>query len=171
MQAKDWGRDNWRDLLTQLHAAYPDHGLVLIGAREDAEVAGYAAGQWTGPKVDLCGRLAPRETAAVLEGAAVFLGPDSGPMHLAASAGCPCVIAFSARGLPGAWFPFGSQHQVVYHQVSCGGCMLETCTVEARRCLTSITVAEMAEAVARVLGGKIESPAPLLVSLSQTERS
>ena len=51
-----------------------------------------------GAKVNLCGRLTPRETAAVLEHAEVFLGPDSGPMHLAASVGVPCVIAFSAQG-------------------------------------------------------------------------
>jgi ADP-heptose:LPS heptosyltransferase len=114
----------------------------------------YAAGEWAGPKLNLCGRLTPRESAAVLEHAVVFLGPDSGPMHLAASVGVPCVIAFSAAGLPGIWFPSGKKHQIVYHQTSCQGCLLQTCTVEARRCLTSITVAEMAAAVDRILGCK-----------------
>jgi heptosyltransferase-3 len=158
MQAKDWGQDNWRALLTRVHAEYPRHGLALIGAKEDARVSDYAAQEWTGPKVNLCGQLTPRETAAVLEHADVFLGPDSGPMHLAASVGVPCAIAFSAAGLPGVWFPAGEQHQIVYHQTSCHGCKLETCFVEARRCLTSITVAEMAEAVAKAMrrqtGGK-----------------
>jgi len=152
MQAKDWGRENWRDLLTRLDAEYPGHGLALVGAAEDSELSEYAAQHWRGAKVNLCGRLTPREAAAVLENADVFLGPDSGPMHLAASVGVPCVIAFSAAGLPGVWYPVGPQHRVVYHQTSCHGCYLETCTVEARRCLTSITVAEMAEAVASVMG-------------------
>jgi ADP-heptose:LPS heptosyltransferase len=76
-------------------------------------------------------------------------------MHLAASVGVPCVIAFSARSLPGPWYPAGQQHQIVYHQTSCYGCQLETCIVEARRCLTSIRVAEMAEAVARVLDKQV----------------
>jgi len=156
MQAKDWGQENWQALLTRLHAEYPEYGLALIGAAGDAEVSDYAAGNWDGPKVNLCGTLSPRETAAVLEHAAVFLGPDSGPMHLAACAGVPCVIAFSARGLPGVWYPAGKQHQVIYHQTSCYGCNLETCTVEGRRCLTSITVAEMAAAVGKVLGGRTE---------------
>ena len=151
MQAKDWGADNWRALLTQLQGQYPGYGLALVGAQEDVEVSEYAARNWTGAKVNLCGQLNPRETAAALEQAAVFLGPDSGPMHLAACAGVPCVIAFSARGLPGVWYPAGQQHQVIYHQTSCYGCDLETCIVEGRRCLTSITVAEMAAAVGRVL--------------------
>jgi heptosyltransferase-3 len=151
MQAKDWGQENWRTLLQQTSAKYPGHGLALIGAKEDSEVSEFAAKGWAGPVVNLCGALAPRETAAVFEHARIFLGPDSGPMHLAAGAGVPCVIAFSARGLPGIWYPVGERHQVVYHQTSCYGCNLETCIVEKRRCLTSISVDEMGAAVDRVL--------------------
>jgi heptosyltransferase III len=151
MQAKDWGQDNWRSLLGRLSVRYPNYGLALIGAKEDAEVSEYAAHDWAGQSVNLCGKLSPRETAAVFEYASVFLGPDSGPMHLAACAGVPCVIAFSARGLPGVWFPAGANHRIVYHQVSCFGCNLETCIVEGRKCLTSIAVDEMAKAVDSVL--------------------
>jgi heptosyltransferase-3 len=154
MQAKDWGRDNWRELLTRLHTEYPKYGLALVGVREDSAVAEYAAQEWTGPKVNLCGQLAPRETAALIEYAKVFLGPDSGPMHLAASVSVPSVIAFSARGLPGIWYPAGQHNQVVYHQTSCYGCGLETCVAEGRRCLTSITVEEVVEAVRKVLGSQ-----------------
>jgi ADP-heptose:LPS heptosyltransferase len=124
----------------------------MIGSREESGIGDYTAQDWTGPKVNLCGRLTPRETAAVLKYATVFLGPDSGPMHLASSVGVCCIIAFSAAGLPGVWFPAGKQHQIIYHQTNCYGCRLEICIKEARRCLTSITVEEMAVAVGRVLG-------------------
>lgn len=151
MQAKDWGQENWRALLAKLSRDLPAHGLAFIGAKEDFAVADYASRDWRGPMVNLCGRLTPRETAAVLEDAAVFLGPDSGPMHLAACVATPCVIAFSARGLPGIWYPAGAHHQILYRQVSCFGCNLETCVAEARRCLTSISVDEMVAAVQSVL--------------------
>ena len=151
MQAKDWRQENWRALLGSLCMQYPGYGLALIGAKEDFEVSEFAAQDWTGAKVNLCGRLSPRETAAAFEYASLFLGPDSGPMHLAACAGVPCVIAFAARGLPGVWYPMGRQHRVIYHKVNCFGCNLETCIIENRKCLTSITVEEMAEAVESVL--------------------
>lgn len=151
MQAKDWGQENWRALLARLSQDYSGHGLVLIGAKEDFAVSDYAAQDWQGPKANLCGRLTPRETAAALEYASVFLGPDSGPMHLAACVAKPCVIAFSARGLPGIWYPAGHNHHILYRQVSCSGCNLETCVAEGRRCLTSITVDEMTAAVHAVL--------------------
>ncbi len=154
MQAKDWGKENWQALIRTLNTHYTGIGLAMIGAKEDAEVSDFAAAEWTGPKVNLCGKLTPRESAAVFaisrESDSVFLGPDSGPMHLAALAGVPCVICFSARGLPGVWFPAGSNHRVIYHQVNCFGCNLETCVIEGRRCLTSITVDEMATAIESV---------------------
>ena len=156
MQAKDWERENWRSLLGRLHAAHPEYGLALVGSKEDTEFSEYAAREWTGPKVNLCGLISPRETAAVIERAEVFLGPDSGPMHLAASVGVPCVIAFSARGLPGVWFPAGEQHQIIYHQPECFNCGLETCVVMQKKCMRSITVDEMEQAVSRVLNPSLQ---------------
>lgn len=152
MQAKDWGVENWRTLLEALHTRFPSHGLALIGAAEDRSAAIAAAANWRGSLVNLCGELTPRETAAVLGRAQLFLGPDSGPMHLAAAVGTPAVIAFSARGLPGVWFPVGPGHQIIYHQTSCFGCNLETCIEQQRRCLLTITPQEMFTACERVLG-------------------
>ena len=83
----------------------------------------------------------------------VFLGHDSGPMHLAAAVQTPCVAIFAARNKPRVWFPYGRQHRVVYHRVECWGCGLETCIVEKKRCLTSITVDEVAAEVRALLGG------------------
>jgi ADP-heptose:LPS heptosyltransferase len=164
VEAKDWGKDNWRALLKRVNAEYPGHGLALVGAQEDAAVANHAAQDWTGPKLNLCGRLTPRETAAVMEHARIFLGPDSGPMHLAAGAGIPCVIAFSAAGLPGIWFPPGPRHQVVYHQTSCCGCYRQQCNVAGHPCLSSIAVEEMMAAVSRAMNGQDAADAITVIS-------
>lgn len=55
--------------------------------------------------------------------------------------------------LPRVWFPYGRRHRVVYHRVECSGCGLETCIVEKKRCLTSITVEEVLMEVRGVLDG------------------
>ncbi len=154
MSAKDWGPDNWQALLGRIDAKHPGHSLVLVGARDEFAVAEHAARQWRGPKVNLCGNLAPRETAALLERARIFLGPDSGPMHLAASKGVPCVIAFSAASPAGIWFPYGNKHQIVYHRTRCAGCYLEKCNVQGHPCLSSISVEEMEAAVDRAMNGE-----------------
>ncbi len=151
MQAKDWGAPAWRALLDRLAAAHPDHGLVLVGAKDDFAVSEEVSAAWAGRVLNLCGALAPRVTAAALARAELFLGPDSGPMHFAAAAGVPCVIAFASRTEPGIWFPNGPGHQVVYHRLPCSNCDLELCITNEKRCLTSISPGEMFEAAERAL--------------------
>lgn len=152
VQAKDWGMENWRALLARVSASYPGRSLLLAGAPEESAASEFAAQGWRenggGPVVNLCGKLTPRESAAAFSRAEIFLGHDSGPMHLAASVGTPCVAIFAARNIPRQWFPFGSQHRVVYHRVECWGCGLETCIEQQKKCLMSITVDEVMEVVA-----------------------
>jgi ADP-heptose:LPS heptosyltransferase len=158
VQSKDWGKENWRALLERLGVAFPGYALVLAGVKEENEASEFAAQGWrTGAGgdacvVNLCGLLTPRESAAVFARAKVFLGHDSGPMHLAAAVGTPCVAIFAARNIPRVWFPHGDRHRVIYHEVDCMGCGLETCIEQKKKCLTSVTVQEVFEAVRQALG-------------------
>ena len=40
MQSKDWGKENWQELLGRVARRYPGHALALVGAGEDAAVTG-----------------------------------------------------------------------------------------------------------------------------------
>jgi ADP-heptose:LPS heptosyltransferase len=112
----DWGSDNWRQVLEALAREFPAHGLVLLGSGEERARSEGLAAAWAGPRANLCGATSPRVTAAILTRAALFLGHDSGPMHVAAAAGAPVVAVFSARNPPGQWFPGGTGHAVLYPQ-------------------------------------------------------
>jgi heptosyltransferase-3 len=162
VQVKDWGRDNWRSLMAKVAESFPGRSLLLAGAPEESEASEFAAEGWRanggGPVVNLCGKLTPRESAAAFARAEIFVGHDSGPMHLAASVGTPCVAIFAARNIPKQWFPFGSQHRVVYHRVECWGCGLETCVEQRKKCLMSITVDEVMVEVHELLASEQQIP-------------
>jgi heptosyltransferase III len=128
VQSKDWGLDNWRLLLLRIAERHPHHALALCGAAEEASASP------CGPTLNLCGQLTPRESAAVFSQSRLFLGHDSGPMHLAAAVQTPCA-----------------------------GCGLETCLVEQKRCLTSITVDDVLAQVDQAL-----SPLPVPPRRSST---
>jgi heptosyltransferase-3 len=151
-QANDWGEANWTALLSRLAAALPNHRLALVGAAEETDACARAADAFSGRSLNLCGALAPRESAALLQSAQLFIGHDSGPMHLAAAAGAPCVAVFSARNLPRVWFPYGKRHTVIYHRTDCAGCELVTCIELQKKCIRSIAVDEVFEAVLAQLG-------------------
>jgi ADP-heptose:LPS heptosyltransferase len=142
-ETTDWGTANWRALLDRISPLMPDHALLLVGSKEDIPASDLAAQGWKGPVLNLCGRLTPRQTAAALSSAELFLGPDSGPKFLAGVSGVPCAIAHSARNLPGVWYAPGKSSRNVYHRVECLNCFLDVCVDQQNKCLRSVTVDEM----------------------------
>ena len=148
---KDWGEDRWEEWAKMLARDYPRLGLVLIGVSDEYERSERVARHWCGPTLNLCGKLTPRESAEALRHARCFVGHDSGPMHLAAATGLPCVAIFSAQDKPGIWFPYGTQHQIIYHKTDCFGCMLEVCETYKKKCIRSITVGEVIKATKALL--------------------
>ncbi len=108
----DWGWQNWRAVLDGLKEL--NLGLILVGGPEDTERSQALADEWQGPSLNLCGKISPRVSAAVIQNFALFLCHDSGPMHLAASVGTRCIAVFSRRNPPGQWFPFGKNHRIFY---------------------------------------------------------
>jgi ADP-heptose:LPS heptosyltransferase len=147
----DWGDRNWAALLARLCERLPGWSLVLLGADVERHRSQALLEQWRGVGLNLCGRLSVRESAAVLNRARLFCGHDSGPLHLAVAVGTPCVGIFSSRNLPGVWFPYGSQHEVIYHRIDCEGCQREVCPDRNKECIRSITVDEVLGAVMRVI--------------------
>jgi heptosyltransferase III len=156
MPAKDWGKERWQSLMERLSKDFLGHGLVFIGAKQDAETADFAGTLWRGPALNLCGKTTVRITAGVLGFARLFLGGDSGPMHLAASVGTPAAIAFASREQRGIWFPQGAYHEVLYREMECSMCRLIVCREHQNRCLTAISVQDMREASHRAIQKKAE---------------
>jgi len=114
----DWGQINWQAVLNGLKSK--EVGLVMLGASEDWSSSQELIKFWPGISLNLCGQIGPRVSAAVMKYCKLFLGHDSGPMHLAAAVGIQCVVVFSARNLPGKWFPFGFGHKVFYPEMGNG---------------------------------------------------
>jgi len=111
---KDWGIHNWRRVLERLSERHPTLGIAAVGARDDSPATRQVLSAWRGPSLDLCGRTPPRISALIGENALFYMGHDSGPMHLAALVGTPCIAVFSARAKPGVWFPRGTRNRIFY---------------------------------------------------------
>jgi heptosyltransferase III len=112
--AKDWGEERWAALIGLLQVRIPEAALVFVGAPDERPLTQRLAQHWNGAKVDLCGELTPRESAAVLGRCQILICHDSGPMHLAASQGTRCVALFGNYNRPREWFPYGAGHRVIH---------------------------------------------------------
>ena len=151
VDVKDWGDENWRALVGRLNKLLPNWALVAFGAAIERDRSEGLLAQWRGPKTNLCGRLSVCESAAAIRQARLFLGHDSGPMHLAAAVGTACVAVFSARQLPGIWYPWGKNNRVIFRDIACRGCNLDVCSQYRKACIADISVDEVAQAVLSAL--------------------
>ena len=155
VSVKDWGTDNWINLLAQLSSAHPGLGAVFIGSHDERERNDLLAAAWNGPTLNSCGRLTARESAALIRRASLFLGHDSGPMHLAAAVEVPIVALFSARDVPGKWFSDRPGDRFFYNRPPCFGCGLVQATdcPNSMICMTGHNLNEIASAVTERIAG------------------
>lgn len=145
-----WGMDKWTKLFTILGDQYCDLGLLLIGAACEFNEHECLAKLWKGPVENWCGKISLQETLCLVKEAVFFIGHNSGPMHICASQGVPCIAIFSGRDLPGVWFPFGNCHKIIYHRTDCCGCQLFHCLKYQAKCIQSIGVDEVLQAINEV---------------------
>lgn len=147
---KDWGIENWKQLLAALGREHPGVTLVLLGSADEAAASEELLRSWPGHGVHFCGQTSPRVSAALLREAALFLGHDSGPMHLADAAGTRCVTIYAAQAPPGQWFPSGPGHLNLYPRAFYDPSQVHD-PAHQRRALASITVDNVLAAVRHCL--------------------
>lgn len=149
MPAKVWPRERF---LAVLRCLIRDVDIfpIVFGGPEDRDVGLWLINE-LGRGAVAAGTLGLRSSAAGLKQCLLYVGNDTGTMHMAASVGTPAVAIFSARSFPGQWYPMGEGNIVLRKQVSCEGCELVDCVIEKKRCLLSITEDEVVDACRRVL--------------------
>ena len=88
---------------------------------------------------DWTGSLTVTQTTALLERADLFIGSDSGPAHLAASAGTLSVILFSGTNQPRQWRPWSRHSLVLRHRVPCQPCHQKVCPLADHPCMSGLS--------------------------------
>jgi len=176
---RDWGEENLGALAGRL-AALPGVKVVLAGAEPDrpraerisAGCQRAAADTRTGPSIhpaddpvcnaqripsgsaaaviSLAGRINLIELREVIARAALFVGPDSGPMHIAATTRTPVVALFGPT-LPDHFAPWRAEATVVSKELACRPCKQRECVTQDFRCLRTITVDEVFAAARKYL--------------------
>jgi heptosyltransferase-3 len=98
-----------------------------------------------------CGQLSVAQSAYIFTKASLFVGNDSGPMHLAYACQLPVVAIFSARDYPGKWFPPSfTRHEILSdYNVPCAICVGKSCSTNI--CMQNIQVAQVMDRIKRVL--------------------
>lgn len=147
--SKRWPMRYWSDLARELRRRLPGvREAIFVGPKEIwlgvrvHEESGKIH-PLLGPDLDLAG------LAAVLAELDLLVTNDSGPMHLAAAVGVPCVALFGPtdrrRTAPAGGA--GAGHVVLDRDLWCSPCFRRRCPLLHHGCLRGIGVDEVATAV------------------------
>jgi heptosyltransferase III len=109
--AMRWPVEKFAEIARWLRESRGIASVVNIG-RGDADVASEV-----GRSMSDCAVLMDshdvRELIALIAGARLFIGNDSGPAHVAAAAGRPSVVIFGTTN-PKEWHPWQTEHRVIH---------------------------------------------------------
>jgi len=150
MPAKVWALENYLLVCNKLNQQIDNLTFYLFGSKAESDYAEKIRKQYSGVMHNVCGKLSIYESATLLKECNLYIGNDTGTMHLAALAGTKCLALFSARDYPGQWYPLGNQNTILRKQVECEGCMLEVCD-KNNMCLNNITCQEVFDNAIEIL--------------------
>ncbi len=124
-------------------------GVVLLGGPGEVAFA-RAIRQAGGPGItDLSGQTSLRDLIGIFSRCQVAIGPDSGPMHIAAATGTPVVSLWGATS-PIRSVPWGSEELVIAGPAACSPCYARRCRI-GRRCMQRIQPAQVLEVIEQAL--------------------
>jgi ADP-heptose:LPS heptosyltransferase len=145
--SKDWPVEGYEGLLN----AMPGSCVVLLSDKSKVDLAARLEKVPSKATViNLAGKTNLSELVAVIRGARVCVGPDSGPGHIAGAVGTPHITLFgptpSVRNAPR-----GSEALAIASNVGCSPCKRRVCPGLNKICMRMISPQAVLEQAARFL--------------------
>jgi len=131
--------------------------IVILAARNELALARrIERGLATNRTINLAGTTTIMQMAAVLKRCRLFIGNDSGPVHVAAGVGVP-VVGFFGPGEYERFKPWGIRHEAIRVGLPCSPCS-QDCAFNDPRCIRGISLDRAKEVIAGKLQNLVRLP-------------
>lgn len=145
--ARSWSPEGYAQFLRWL-SRQTGWKAVVTGIRREYPLAQQICQLAGGFCVNLAGETSIRELGAVLRAARLYVGTDTGAMHVAAAMGTPCVVVYPASFYEPKmrmYHPWGVDYVIVPPSATCKGCTATECHRRGTECIRSITPEQVME--------------------------
>lgn len=144
---KAWPSERFAELADRLADQFGCQ-VLIGGSQQEMDLAQRVVNQAKSRLICVAGLSGIRTLAVLLKRAALYVGNDSGVMHIAAAVGTPVVALFGPSN-PAEWGPRGGPAEVIYKGLDCRVCFHPTCQRGEQNCMKLITIDEVMNAAAR----------------------
>ena len=134
--AKCWLPSRFAELANRLQSEN-DADVILFGTAAEAAVTRAISSEMRRPPIDLTDKTSIAQLPALLAQCHLFIGNDSGAMHLAAGVDLPVVAVFGPTD-PYGTAPVTPRCTIVQQKPYCSPCFLRYCPTD-HRCMTAVS--------------------------------
>lgn len=149
-----WPSDRFIQLGQWLQKIYEANILILAGKNEQELALKIEKGLLSEKTINLAGKTSLREMASILKHCNLFIGNDSGPLHIATAAGTPAV-GFYGPGEYHRFKPWGVNHDTLRIGLSCSPCS-QNCKFHEPRCIEGISLSQTKKLLIRKLASILD---------------
>ncbi len=144
---REWPKEKFSQLADKLMEN--NATVVLVGAPNEKKLAEEIAAMMKHKPIITAGTASIQQSAAIISKSVLFIGNDSGPMHVAAALSIPTVALFGPQ-TPVLTGPYSKNSIVIRKHVWCSPCSQTTCINQSDWCMNKITLEEVYEAAIKL---------------------
>ena len=138
---KRWMPERYAELADWL-IAQKRAEILFVGVEDEIPIITEIQAQMRMASNNIAGKTTLTQLASILHTCNVFIGNDSGPMHLAAAVGTQ-TIGLYGPGDPTRFGPVGPKCQTIRRKLDCPPCPETTCRFGKEGCMSTIQVADV----------------------------
>ena len=146
---RDWGMKNFSSLIKKL---IQDNCCIYLIGNTDIEKERGEILENRFQVINFTGKLSIKDTLYLIDGADIYVGFDSGPLHLASLTRTP-IVAMYGPNIPEISGPWRKHNlTIIQADLDCRPCSQRKCIYDTIRCITGIEVDHVYEAVKNHIG-------------------
>ena len=138
---KRWAPERYAELADWL-IAQKRANILFVGVNEEIPIITEIQGRMRAESSNIAGKTTLTQLASILHISNMFIGNDSGPMHLAAAVGTPTIGLYGPSD-PTRFGPVGPKCQIIRQKPDCPPCTGATCRFGKDGCMSKIQVADL----------------------------
>ncbi len=140
-KAKEWGQGRFIDLINRIFMSEKNVSILIFGSAKDEETLQIIKNSVKKEVVVIAGSYSLREAITVISICDIFIGNDSGLLHVADGLGISSIGLFGPTS-PKTTSPIGKKTETVYKSVKCSPCTFRECPTD-HKCMANIKVEEI----------------------------
>jgi predicted lipopolysaccharide heptosyltransferase III len=150
---KFWQNEKWAKLCNNLFKKYKNLKIIFTGNENEIELVENIINKIDIKKIiNLTGKTSLIQLAALIKKCDLFIGPDTGPLHIARAVNIPLIGLFGPTD-PAIWGYNNNNFISLYKKLDCSFCNEGDCYKNKVRyqCMKNITINDVLKELRRVL--------------------